>query len=144
MLAAIEHGVKQEGGVRVVIWGPEGPVHNIRDNQIQPRLEGEGVMAGFKSREVVAHLARDDPLGGRAPGTLNVNRVALVLGPVTIKTSVDYMVFNIPWCPAVVGHLAWMLDTLRRQLGRHILLCFLTQSLRQSFRKGAFLSPSPV
>lgn len=126
-MAAVDQGVKQEGGVRVILWGEESVVHRVWDRHFEAMLAPGAAMAGYKCREVVAHLARDNPMGGRPPGAVNVDRLALITGPVAMKTAMTYMVFGIPWCPAVVGHLAWILDTTRRQLDAN----FLTPIRRQ-------------
>ena len=111
MVAAISHGAKQEGGVRVVVVGPVKVVQQVTSTGALGKLaEGHAPLGGYKQRRLMLNLPRDEGLGPREHGDLNVERAVVLFSPVPIKPSMSYITSHVSWSAVIMSHIISLLE----------------------------------
>ena len=79
-----------------------------------PRMMGPtSCLAGYRMNKVTVFMPKEEALGARAQGFLNVERPVVLLSPGSMKTCLSYMVCHIGWCPALIASLVGCLDVAR-------------------------------
>ena len=112
----VAHAAKQRLGVRLILWGSPEVMASLEAGQLAKLTEGGSCLTGYKMKKMTVYLPKEEPLGARSAGALNVERLVILLSPSPMRSCLTYMVSHIGWCPALVAHLVWCLDVARVSL----------------------------
>ena len=113
VLGAIQVGLKQKSGVRLIYWGSEQAITEQLAGPLGKLLQEGQALCGYKTRKIQVFLPKDEPLGDRQQWGQNVNRVALLISPSTFKNSMTYITSHVPWTPSILSHLIKIMDITR-------------------------------
>ena len=102
---AIQVGLQQQSGVRLIYWGSEQAIDEQLAGPLGRLMQEGQALGGYKTRMVNVHLYSDEPLGGKELHCKNVDRVALLLSPTPFRNTFTYVVSHLSWTPTILTHL---------------------------------------
>ena len=113
VLGAIQVGLKQKTGVRLIYWGSEEAISEQMAGPLGKLLQEGQALYGYKCRKVHIFLPKDDPLGEKEQYNQNVHRVVLLISPPPFRNSMNYVVSHVQWSPTILSHLIKCMDIIR-------------------------------
>ena len=108
--AVVHHCQRQKQGLRMVIWGTQDAIQKVQHVLLSDLMSVGGLLQGYKTRTILVHLSKDDPLPFRLGYCNNVTRSVLLLSPTGFKKGMDFMVTHLSWSPSLIVHLVSLLD----------------------------------
>ena len=108
--AVVDHCQRQKQGLRMVIWGTQDAIQKVQHVLLSDLMSVGGLLQGYKTRTIMVHLSKDDPLPFRPGYASNVTRSVLLLSPTGFKKGMDFMVTHLSWSPSLIVHLVSLLD----------------------------------
>jgi hypothetical protein len=109
--AAISMACKQAAnGLRLIVYGAEAAIADAKQYPLAKLETGAGCLGGFRRKELVVHLHREDSLGKRETGYSFATRRALLYSPKPMKVTPPFITCMTDWSPAMVAFLVSCAD----------------------------------